>query len=136
MSVITLSLSIIHDLSLCFAGDSLISLWVCCLASLALFHFIRYETGLDKVCDVVYVVAVSPEAQLKRLAARDGAGAQDAKRRIAAQKLSAEDKALRANALLINDGTPEVRELNRMRACINFAIEMCYHERSSKCEEE
>lgn len=61
---------------------------------------------------MVYVVAVSPEVQLARLAARDGAGQEDAKRRIAAQKLSAEDKALRANVILVNDGTPEVHVPN------------------------
>lgn len=60
------------------------------------------------MCDVVYVVAVRPAAQLARLAARDGAGTDDAQRRIAAQKMSADEKAMRAGVVLANDGTPEV----------------------------
>jgi dephospho-CoA kinase len=63
---------------------------------------------MDKVCDVVYAVAVSPEAQLARLAARDGAGIDDAKRRVAAQKLTADEKAMRADVVLPNEGTSKV----------------------------
>eukprot|EP00614_Pseudopedinella_elastica_P018615 CAMPEP_0172646244 /NCGR_PEP_ID=MMETSP1068-20121228/240143_1 /TAXON_ID=35684 /ORGANISM="Pseudopedinella elastica, Strain CCMP716" /LENGTH=272 /DNA_ID=CAMNT_0013460499 /DNA_START=45 /DNA_END=864 /DNA_ORIENTATION=- len=80
--------------------------WV--IAKIILWHFLAgtsvlvldvpllFETGMHNICHVTVAVNVSPETQLSRLKARDESGDEHAKTRIAAQKLSANDKAERA----------------------------------------
>ena len=70
-----------------------------------------FETGLHRLCSVVVVVSVDPQTQLQRLMARDGAGEADARARTAAQPLSLEAKAARADLVVDNRGAPhETRE--------------------------
>ena len=70
-----------------------------------------FETGLHRLCSVVVVVSVDPQTQLQRLVARDNAGEADARARIAAQPLSLEAKAARADLVVDNRGAPhETRE--------------------------
>ena len=70
-----------------------------------------FETGLHRICSVVLVVSVDPQTQLERLMARDNAGEADARARIAAQPLSCEAKAARADLVADNRGAPhETRE--------------------------
>jgi dephospho-CoA kinase len=70
-----------------------------------------FETGLHRLCSVVVVVSVDPQTQLQRLMTRDGAGEADARARIAAQPLSLEAKAARADLVVDNRGAPhETRE--------------------------
>ena len=70
-----------------------------------------FESGLHRLCSVVVVVSVDPQTQLQRLMARDNAGEADARARIAAQPLSLEAKAARADLVADNRGAPhETRE--------------------------
>ena len=65
-----------------------------------------FETGLHRLCSVVVVVSVDPRTQLERLMARDNAGEAAARARIAAQPLSLEAKAARADLVADNRGAP------------------------------
>lgn len=62
------------------------------------------ETGNDRDCEVVVVVAARTETQITRLVAR-GMDEADARARLAAQ-LPLEDKVERADVVLDNEGTP------------------------------
>ena len=62
-----------------------------------------YEAGREGDVDLVAVVWAPPEAQLERLAARDGMGRAAAEARLAAQ-LPIDEKAARADAVIANDG--------------------------------
>jgi dephospho-CoA kinase len=63
-----------------------------------------YENGLAPMFDEVVVVAVPPEVQRARVAARDGAAPEAIEARIAAQWPLA-DKVARADAVIDNGGT-------------------------------
>jgi dephospho-CoA kinase len=65
-----------------------------------------YENGLDRAMDLVVVVYAPRERQLERLAARDGLSRAEAEARLAAQ-LPVEEKAARADVLVVNLGTVE-----------------------------
>lgn len=65
-----------------------------------------YEAGRDRDVDEVIVVWAPHEAQIARLAARDGMSRADAEARIAAQ-LPLDEKARRADYVVANDGSPE-----------------------------
>ena len=59
-----------------------------------------FETQMHRICHlVVCVVITDPKEQLTRLAARDGRGEAEARSRLAAQKLTAADKADRTSRL-------------------------------------
>jgi dephospho-CoA kinase len=60
-----------------------------------------YEVGLDRAMALVVVVAAPPEAQLRRLQARDGLSRAEAQARLAAQ-LPVAEKAARADAVVDN----------------------------------
>ncbi|HET9553129.1 MAG TPA: dephospho-CoA kinase [Anaeromyxobacteraceae bacterium] len=66
-----------------------------------------YEVGLDAAVALVVVVWAPPEAQLARLAARDGLSRAEAEARLAAQ-LPVAEKAARADVVIDNadDGAP------------------------------
>jgi dephospho-CoA kinase len=68
-----------------------------------------FETKMDSLCHFVVVVVTSPETQLDRLMKRDGAGEDDARARVAAQKMTAADKAKRAD--LVIDNSKDLSEL-------------------------
>lgn len=61
-----------------------------------------FETGMNRICHEVVVVYISPDIQLKRLMDRDGAGEDDAKSRVASQKMSPEEKAKRSDYVIDN----------------------------------
>ncbi len=60
-----------------------------------------YEVGLDQAMALVVVVSAPREAQLRRLAARDGLSTADAEARLRAQ-LPVEEKAARADVVVDN----------------------------------
>jgi dephospho-CoA kinase len=62
-----------------------------------------YEAGREGEVDLVAVVWAPREAQLERLAARDGMGPAAAEARLAAQ-LPVDEKAARADVVIVNDG--------------------------------
>ncbi|MGI5838941.1 MAG: dephospho-CoA kinase [bacterium] len=65
-----------------------------------------FEAGMTEMVDAVWVVAVQPGTQLRRLMERDGLSEKEARRRIAAQ-LPLAEKAARADRVIANDGTLE-----------------------------
>mmetsp|Transcript_4700 Transcript_4700/g.8060 ORF Transcript_4700/g.8060 Transcript_4700/m.8060 type:complete len:245 (-) Transcript_4700:42-776(-) len=75
-----------------------------------------FETGMHRICHSVVVVSTTPEVQLQRLLARDGAGEADARARIASQKMTAADKAKRADVILENSGDLSKLEMQLMNA--------------------
>ena len=66
-----------------------------------------FESGMDRICYEVLCVHVDEDTQRLRLEARDAAGAEDARQRIAAQKLTAADKAAKADVVIDNNGSKE-----------------------------
>ena len=64
-----------------------------------------YETGLDHEVELVAVVWAPREVQLARLRERDGLERPEAEARLAAQ-LPVDEKAARADAVVVNDGDP------------------------------
>jgi dephospho-CoA kinase len=66
------------------------------------------ETGMDRICDVVVVVAARPDARVERLMAR-GMDEEDARARMATQG-SLEAALGAADVVLDNDGTPSELE--------------------------
>ncbi|HEX8908042.1 MAG TPA: dephospho-CoA kinase, partial [Anaeromyxobacteraceae bacterium] len=64
-----------------------------------------YEAGRDREVDLVVVVWAPREAQLARLQARDRLTPAEAEARLAAQ-LPVDEKAARADAVVVNDGDP------------------------------
>ena len=65
-----------------------------------------FESGMDDLCDEVWVVAVDEDTQVKRLMERDGYNLDEATRRVNAQ-MPLEEKVRRANRVLDNTGTIE-----------------------------
>ena len=65
-----------------------------------------YEVGLEGALDAVVVVWTPRQVQLERLVRRDGLSPEDAEARLAAQ-LSLDEKARRADFVVLNDGAPE-----------------------------
>lgn len=65
-----------------------------------------YESGMDRLCDEVWVVWVDRETQISRLMAREGISREDALKRIAAQ-MPLDEKARRADRVLDNTRTIE-----------------------------
>ncbi len=63
-----------------------------------------FESGLEGAMDATILVAASEDAQLRRMASRDGLDEEAARARIAAQ-LPLAEKRLRATAVVENDGT-------------------------------
>jgi len=65
-----------------------------------------YETRMERLCDLVWVVWVDSETQIKRLMARDGISRTDALKRIESQ-MPLDEKARRADLLINNNGSPD-----------------------------
>ncbi|KUG03889.1 dephospho-coa kinase [hydrocarbon metagenome] len=65
-----------------------------------------YETNMESLCDMVWVVWVDLETQISRLMKRDGISREDALRRIRSQ-MSLDEKAQRADLLIDNTGSAE-----------------------------
>ena len=63
-----------------------------------------FESGMDKLCDRVLVVAADDETRYLRIMLRDGLTREQAKRRIEKQTPQ-EEKIARADAVIMNDGT-------------------------------
>lgn len=68
-----------------------------------------FETNAENRFDLVVVVYVPPELQLRRLMLRDGLAEKEAGQRLAAQ-MSIDEKARRADVVLDNRGAPEALE--------------------------
>ena len=64
-----------------------------------------YEANVESEVDLAVVVWAPREAQIARLAVRDGLGRADAEARLAAQ-LPVDEKAARADVVVVNDGDP------------------------------
>ena len=64
-----------------------------------------YEAKVEGEVDLVVVVWAPRSSQIARLAARDGLRPEEAEARLAAQ-LSIDEKAARADAVVVNDGDP------------------------------
>lgn len=65
-----------------------------------------FESGMDDLCDEVWVVAVDEDTQVKRLTERDGYNLDEAIMRVKAQ-MPLEEKVRRAHRVLDNTGTIE-----------------------------
>jgi dephospho-CoA kinase len=78
-----------------------------------------YEVGRDKDFDLVIVTAADPETQVARVIARDGATADEARQRLAAQMPIAE-KIQRADFVISTEGSFE--ETGRQVAAVFAAL--------------
>jgi dephospho-CoA kinase len=65
-----------------------------------------FESGMDRVCDQVWLVVVDRERQIERLMARNSVTRAEAERRVDAQPIDP-NKAERADAVIDNNGAPE-----------------------------
>lgn len=65
-----------------------------------------FETGMERMCDVTWLLYVSREEQIRRIAARDGLGAQAAAARIDSQ-MPLEEKMRRADRCIDASGSIE-----------------------------
>ncbi|NLO21827.1 MAG: dephospho-CoA kinase [Syntrophomonadaceae bacterium] len=65
-----------------------------------------YETNMERLCDLVWVVWVDSDTQIRRLMNRDGISRTDALRRIESQ-MPLDEKARRADLVINNNGSPE-----------------------------
>jgi dephospho-CoA kinase len=64
------------------------------------------EAGLETMVDVVLLVYVSPEEQIRRLTVRNGFNPEEAERRVAAQ-MPIGEKAIHADIVIRNEGSVE-----------------------------
>ncbi len=65
-----------------------------------------FEAGLDALTDEVWLVALTPEEQIRRLMARDGVSEEEAQKRLNAQS-SLQDKLAKTGRIIDNNGSPE-----------------------------
>jgi dephospho-CoA kinase len=80
--------------------------WLIGTAVVVLDAPLLFESGLHRLCSQVVCVHLGTALQLERLVARDPrAGDADARARIAAQPLSSDEKARRADVVLANEGS-------------------------------
>lgn len=64
------------------------------------------EAGLENMVDVVLLVYITPEEQIRRLTARNGFSREEAERRVAAQ-MPIEEKLIHADMVIRNEGSLE-----------------------------
>ncbi|MBU1966411.1 MAG: dephospho-CoA kinase [Proteobacteria bacterium] len=64
------------------------------------------EAGLKEMVDLVLLVYITPEEQIRRVMARDGFSREEAERRLAAQ-MPIEEKLRWADIIIHNEGSPE-----------------------------
>lgn len=67
------------------------------------------EAGMKPMVDLVLLVYIPEEEQIKRLAARNGYSPEEAQKRIASQ-MPIEEKLLFADIVIRNDGSPEMTQ--------------------------
>jgi len=77
---------------------------------------VLFETGCQRLCDVVIAVNASPERRIRWLQAYRGWDETEIRRRMAAQ-MDAGEKSAMADIVVENDGTPEDLE-REARNCI------------------
>jgi dephospho-CoA kinase len=65
-----------------------------------------FETGMDAVCDVTWVVEANPQERVRRIMARGGLTEEEIASRVKNQ-MSDEDRAARAGKVVKNDGSVE-----------------------------
>jgi dephospho-CoA kinase len=88
------------------------------------------EGGLAELCDEVWLVTCSPEAQRSRLASR-GMAAADAERRIAAQRELVALARPRAARVLVTDGDPAAAEAAAAAALTDALAEAVAREKTA-----
>ncbi len=64
------------------------------------------ESGMDRVCDRVWLVRCDREQQVERLVWRSGLSHEDAERRVAAQPATTPEKIARVDTVIDNSGDP------------------------------
>ncbi len=77
-----------------------------------------YEKGSQTRFSTIWVVAASPQVQLRRLTERDGLSLSEAQARLEAQ-MKVEEKVKRADFVLINDG-----DLNLLKARVEEGLSL------------
>ena len=65
-----------------------------------------FETGMDALCDVTWVIAADKEERIRRVMSRDGLSREDAEARFASQ-MTDEERASRATRVISNDQSIE-----------------------------
>lgn len=65
-----------------------------------------FETGMDALCDVTWVIEADPQERIRRIMARDGLTEAEIEARVKNQ-MSDEDRAARATKVVKNDGSVE-----------------------------
>jgi dephospho-CoA kinase len=65
-----------------------------------------FETGMDAICDVTWVVEADPAERTRRVILRDGLSEEEIEARVKNQ-MSDEDRAARATKVIKNDGSVE-----------------------------
>lgn len=91
--------------------------------ALALDAIALLESGLGKMCDVTVAVTAPEEVRLRRIMARDGIDARQARARMEAQK-PAEYYVNRCDHTIVNDGTKTPQELAREVRAL-FSDKLC-----------
>ena len=69
---------------------------------------VLFESGFDKLCDVIFYVCAPDTVLIQRICARDGITEEQARRRLDAQMSDAE-LALRCDGVIRNDGFSDVK---------------------------
>lgn len=79
-----------------------------------------FETGMDALCDVTWVIEADPEERMRRIIARDGLTKDEIEARFLNQ-MSDEDRAARATKIIRNDISVE-KLASELTACYNQLI--------------
>ncbi len=69
---------------------------------------VLFESGFDKLCDLIFYVCAPDAVLVQRICARDGITVEQAKRRLDAQ-ISDAELALRCDGVIRNDGISDVK---------------------------
>ena len=79
-----------------------------------------FETGMDALCDVTWVISADIEERIRRVMSRDGLSREDAEARFASQ-MTDEERAARATRVISNDQSIE-KFKNELTAAYNQLI--------------
>lgn len=91
-----------------------------------------FESGLEKYCDAVLVVAADDEIRYLRIMLRDGLTREKARERIEKQMPQSE-KCRKADAVIMNNGTLEELEANVKAALLSIGVDPALLPRPSHC---
>ena len=79
-----------------------------------------FETGMDALCDITWVISADIEERIRRVMSRDGLSREDAEARFASQ-MTDEERAARATRVISNDQSIE-KFKSELTAVYNQAI--------------